>query len=71
MPVSPLRLAGPCLAIAAASGCGAPDASAPPPPRIDEQRALADARAMIPADERAPSPAPPASAPLTKDSQAR
>lgn len=52
----PHLAAGTLTALAAA--CSAPEDAGAPPVTANEQRALAEARAMIPAEEIAPEPTP-------------
>jgi hypothetical protein len=50
--------AAPAAMLALAAACSDADDAGPPPTTPDEQRALAEARAMIPPEEIAPTPAP-------------
>lgn len=60
--MAPQRAAAVVL-LALAASCSGPDQAPAPPPTADEQRALAEARAMIPAEELpALTPAPTQSA---------
>ena len=57
------------MLIAPVSACSSPAADGPPPVTADEQRAVADAQAMIPASELPPATGTPAATETASDDE--
>lgn len=62
-----MRLGAAGLAVPMLAACGTPAPQAPAVPAVDEARAVAEARSMIPAEEAGAAAGMPASSPASKD----